>query len=68
MSGFRGKEIVDAHVRKYCVFFFFTSSNPIDKIVTEASRLTSDEYRTGCKVVNLKEAGIVTLLKSLFTK
>ena len=40
MSGFRGKEIVDAHVRKYC--FFFKSSNPVDRIVTEASRLISD--------------------------
>ena len=36
------------------ITFLFKSSNPIDRIVIEASQLTSDEYRTGCKVVNLR--------------
>ena len=40
MSGFRGKEIVDAHVRKYC--FSFKFSDPVDMIVTEASQLIGD--------------------------
>ena len=42
------------------ITFLFKSSNPIDMIVIEASQLTSDEYRTGCKVVNLRRSWYCT--------
>ena len=46
MSGFRGKEIVDAHVRKYCIFFLSpriqlirSSQRHHDSLVTSTERV-----------------------------